>query len=358
MTRPFLQERAEQQAALAEQRRFAELAAWALRETLQETLPCQRMGPAAVTGQRPSAPDQLPAAPAAPAADALDAGQGYGTGSGAAEQAAGAVAWLSGALGAGLAQPKRAPAAWQCNGAMLLQLHARAAALQHGPQQSALALAAALALRPALCALASPVPPGRRRERAAAGPGDVPALGGLAGVGAAPQGPVRSPAEIGSQRVSGCEPLAAGGSTTAQVPCDAGDVAGGRERSAWGFLAGNTLLRLLDLLPVPPAALTPHPRASDRALIGAASPQSCPAVPLLGPAQACAGPQLCLAEQGVVAAAIIALLGEAAAGQAPRLTAATLARWAAGDAGPALRRAAGTEALHMRAVGVRLAGFN
>ena len=361
-----MQERAEQQAAAEEQRRFAELAAWALRETLQETLPCQRMEPAAVAGQCPSAPGQLPAAEAAPATDALDAGLGFtpgcGTRFGAAEQAAGLVAWLSGVLGAELAQLERAPVAWRRIGAMLLQLHAQAPALQHGPPQAALALASALALRPTLCALACPAPPERGRERAAAGPGEGPALEGPLHVGAAEQGLVGSAAETGAQRGLGCERLAAGGCNTAQAPGDAGDAAGdaagGRAQSAWGFLAGNMLLRLLDLLPVPPGALTPHPRTLDGALTGAAPRQSCPAAHAHGPAQAPAGPRLCLAEQAAVAAAVIALLGEAAAEQAPRLTAATLARWAAGDAGPALRRAAGTEALHMRAVGVRLAGFN
>ena len=364
--RPFLQERAEQQAALAEQRRFAELAAWALRETLLETLPCQRMGPAAVTGQSSSAPDQLPAAEAAPGTDATDPGLGFwpgcSTGSGASEQAAGIVAWLSGALGAGLAQPERAPVAWRRVGAMLLQLHAQAPALQHGPPQAALALAAALALRPALCALACPAPPERGRELAAAGPGEGPAFEGPLHVGAAEQGLVGPAAETGAQRGLGCERLAAGGCNTAQAPGDAGDAAGdaagGRARSAWGFLAGNTLLRLLDLLPVPPGALALDPRALGGALTGAAPRRSGPAAVARGPVQTSAGPQLSLAEHDVVAATVIALLGEAAAEQAPRLTAATLVRWAAGDAGPALQRAAGTDALHMRAVGARLAGFN
>lgn len=363
-TRPCLQERAQQQAARAEQRRFAQLAAWALHETLQESLPCQRTEPAAVTGQSSSAPDQLPAAEAAPAADASDAGLGFGpgcgTGSRAAEQAAGAVAWLSGALGAGLAQPEQAPAAWRRVGAMLLQLHAQAPALQHGPPQRALAQAAALALRPALCALACPVPRERRRELASVDTEEGPALGELAGVGAMEHGLGRSGAEAGTQQGSGYERLAVYDFDTPQAPGDAGDAAGGRVRvrKAWGFLAGNTLLRLLDLLPAPPGTLTPHPGALDGALTGAAPRQSCPAAPERGPALAHAGPRLSLAEQAAVAAGIITLLGEAAAGQTPQLTAATLARWAAGDAGPALRRAADTEALHMRAVGVRLTGFN
>ncbi|KAK9837008.1 hypothetical protein WJX81_006768 [Elliptochloris bilobata] len=42
----------------------------------------------------------------------------------------------------------------------------------------------------------------------------------------------------------------------------------------------------------------------------------------------------------------------------PQLTAFTLAQWAAGTAGPALQRAAQTEALHARATGVRLPGLS
>ena len=327
-----------------------------MREVLQGTLPCQRMEPAAVTGQSSTAPDQPPAAGTVPATDTLDAGLGFmpgcRTGSGAAEQAAGTVAWLSGALGAGLAQPERAPAAWRRAGTMLLQLHAHAPALQHGPPQRALALAAALALRPALCALACPVPPERSCEGAAAGPREGP--GEALHVGAAEQGLKHPAAKTGAQGGSGGERVVADASDIPQPPGQAGD-AGGGPWSTWGFLAGNTLLRLLDLLPAPPGTLTLDPCALGGALTGAAPRQSHPAH---GPAQAPAGPQLSLGEQAAVAAAVVALVGEAAAGQAPRLTAATLARWAAGDAGPALRSAAGTEALHMRAVGVRLAGFN
>ena len=370
-----LQERAEQQAAAAEQRRFAELAAWALRETLQASLPCQRMEPAAITGQHAGAPDQLPATETWPATEALHAGLGSGSGEGpgwgAAEQAAGVAAWLSGANGTGRAQPERAPAAWQRTGVMLLQLHTQVPALQHGPPQRALALAAALALRPALCALACALPQERSRGRAAAEAGEGPAAGGLADGPAEEQGLGRSNAGSGERLGSGhseCEPLAAVGAAASQASGEAREAAGAGAhtldaptlergaagacagaRSAWGFLAGNTLLRLLDLLPLLPESPTLHPRTLGGALA---------AVPAQGPAQGSAGQRLSPAEQAAVAAAVIALLGEAVAGQAPRLTAAALSCWAAGGFGKTLRRAADVEALHMRAAGVHLAGFN
>jgi len=62
-------------------------------------------------------------------------------------------------------------------------------------------------------------------------------------------------------------------------------------------------------------------------------------------------------DQDAVAAAVLLLLQECAAGQPPRQTAAVLAAWAAGDAGPALQRAAEVEVLHMRMAGVRVSGI-
>jgi hypothetical protein len=341
---------AERATAAAEQERMAQVAAWALREALAETLRVAlHAAPASTPQEAPRVPDTPgglgdpledpgPACPADGLSDEKpDALPGSGSG-----LAVRAAAWVASALACGAARPEAAPRAWHACGALLLQLHAAAPSLQHGPAQALLALGAALALRPALCALV-----GLR----ATGGGNA---GTLAGLRAGPEVGCDGPAE-----------QAAG--ATAERGQDGGGCGGGEARQAWVFLVGNTLLRLLD-------RLRPHPgqgpaadpargaaegaAAAPGARAGATLPH--PGGPLQAHVPSAEDPRSGAAceeaDQDAVAAAVILLLQECAAGQPPRATAAVLAAWAAGEAGPALQRAAEVEALHARAAGVRLGG--
>jgi len=130
---------------------------------------------------------------------------------------------------------------------------------------------------------------------------------------------------------------------------------------------GNTLLRLLDRLRAHPGQ-GPAADPARRAVGGpVAAPGLCAGATLPypgGPLQAhvpsaadLASDGACDVDQDAVAAAVLLLLQECAAGQPPRQTAAVLAAWAAGDAGPALQRAAEVEVLHMRMAGVRVSGI-
>jgi hypothetical protein len=340
----------------AEQERMAQVAVWALQESLAETLrAAPHAEPASDAREAPGVPggrgdpldpqeDPGPLedpGPACPADGLSDEGRDALPGSGPG-LAARVTAWLAGALACGAARPAAAPRTWHACGALLLQLHAAAPGLQHGRAQAALALGAALALRPALCALVG-LP-------AAAG-GDARTLAGLhAGFEVGCDGPAEQAAGAAAERTR-----------------DGGGHRGGEASQAWVFLVGNTLLRLLDRLRAHPGQ-GPAADPARRAVGGpVAAPGLCAGATLPypgGPLQAhvpsaadLASDGACDVDQDAVAAAVLLLLQECAAGQPPRQTAAVLAAWAAGDAGPALQRAAEVEVLHMRMAGVRVSGI-